>query len=78
MELLQSGEHEPPALGTAIRNSNPEHLGTDGRTHTSMPQHEGHAQAWDSNVQICPPGRSQGRGPREGQGLSSDPLQVLQ
>lgn len=40
MELLQSGEHEPPALGTAIRNSNPEHLGTDGRT--------------DGHTRVCP------------------------
>lgn len=68
MELLESGEHEPPALGTAIRNSNPEHLGTDGRTHTSMPQHEGHAQAWDSNVQICPPADPKVRAPGKGRG----------
>lgn len=79
MELLQSRERGPPTLVTAIQNSNPEHLGTDGRTdtHTSMPQHAGHTRAWDSHIQICPLPDPKVRAPGKRKGLSSEPLEAL-
>lgn len=74
MEPLQSGEHEPPTLVTAIQNSSPEHLGSDGQTgtHEYVPTRRSRACMGLVHSDLSP-ARSQGQGSREAEGAELRP-----